>query len=95
MTDTTENDQEEWPDVHRPHDKLFKLTFREKERLADFMKHHLPTEVTGLMDLANLRIEPETFLDEKFGSARSHPGLAAALYSRRDSSAKVSRASLA
>jgi len=66
MTDTTENDQEEWPDVHRPHDKLFKLTFREKERLADFMKHHLPTEVTGLMDLANLRIEPETFLDEKF-----------------------------
>jgi len=66
MQDKQDDSQNEFPDIHRPHDKLFKLVFREKEHLADFMRNHLPLEILDVLNMDTLEILPVTFLEEEF-----------------------------
>jgi len=38
------------------HDKFFQETFTRKEIAADFLKHYLPEEISGKIDLDTLTI---------------------------------------
>ena len=51
-----------------PHDAFFKQYLSQPTVAADFMRHHLPAEVTALLDLSQLRLEKDSFVDEKLRS---------------------------
>lgn len=51
-----------------PHDAFFKHYFSQPAVAADFLRHHLPAEVTALLDLGQLRLEKDSFVDEKLRS---------------------------
>ena len=57
------NENDEFPDIHNPHDKLFKLVFRKEENLLDFMRNNLPFAILKHLDLTSLEIVPGTYLD--------------------------------
>lgn len=50
-------------DLNNPHDKFFKESFAQLEVARDFLRNYLPADVTPLLDLAQLELEKETFID--------------------------------
>ncbi len=46
-----------------PHDKFFKDLFSRQEAARDFLRHYLPVEVAGLLDLSRLEISKDSFID--------------------------------
>lgn len=55
--------------ISNPHDAFFKQYLGYAEVAAEFLREHLPSEVTELLDLTQLRLEKDSFVDEKL---RSH-----------------------
>ncbi len=48
-----------------PHDAFFKQYLSQPNVAVDFLRQHLPGEVTELLDLSQLRLEKDSFIDEK------------------------------
>ncbi|MCE7989357.1 MAG: hypothetical protein DYG89_50025 [Caldilinea sp. CFX5] len=51
-----------------PHDAFFKQYLSQPAVASDFLQHHLPAELTALLDLRQLRLEKDSFVDEKLRS---------------------------
>ena len=51
-----------------PHDAFFKQYLSHPTVAADFLRQHLPAEVAHLLDLTQLRLEKDSFIDEKLRS---------------------------
>jgi len=54
-----------------PHDHFFKSVFSEPALAGDFLVHHLPPEVLALLDLAQLEIRKDSFIDPELAEHRS------------------------
>ena len=48
--------------ITHPHDRLFKDAFGHKATMEDFLKHRLPKEILGAIDLGTLTIEKTDFV---------------------------------
>ena len=53
------------------HDRLFKVGFGEPRRAADFLREHLPADLSKAVDWDSLRREPDSFVDSHFRSSES------------------------
>ena len=51
--------------IRNPHDALFKETLTKKENALNFLENYLPAEVLAIVDLANLEIEKDSFIDDE------------------------------
>ena len=52
-----------------PHDAFFKQYLGYPHVAADFLRQHLPAEVVQLLDLTQLQLQKDSFVDEQL---RSH-----------------------
>jgi len=50
--------------ITRPHDRFFKETFSRVETARDFIRHYLPPEISGLLDLNTIEVAKDSFVDE-------------------------------
>lgn len=50
-------------DITNPHDKFFKETFGQPEIARDFLAHYLPAQILPLLDLSQIELEKESFID--------------------------------
>ena len=50
-------------DLTNPHDKFFKETFGQIEVTRDFLHNYLPAPVLAHLDLSQIQLEKETFID--------------------------------
>jgi hypothetical protein len=48
-----------------PHDAFFKQYLRQPAVAQDFLQQHLPVAISELLDLNQLRLEKDSFVDEK------------------------------
>jgi Putative transposase, YhgA-like len=55
----------ETTEVLDPHDTFFRQLLSEPTVAIDFVQNYLPADVVELLDLAQLRIEKETFVDAR------------------------------
>ena len=55
----------ETTEVVDPHDTFLRQLLSEPKVVADFVQNYLPAEVVGLLDLEQLRIEKDTFVDAR------------------------------
>ena len=46
-----------------PHDKFFKDLFSRQDAARDFLQHYLPSEISSLLDLSDLEIGKDSFID--------------------------------
>ncbi len=60
---------EDW--INHPHDKFFKIVFSEIENTIDFISKIFPTDVVNLLNLNSLKLEKDSFLDEKLKNSFS------------------------
>ncbi|MGF1531002.1 MAG: Rpn family recombination-promoting nuclease/putative transposase [Puniceicoccaceae bacterium] len=51
---------------HQPHDKLFKLGFRNPVNAAEFLRHQIPAELAAVIDWQSLASQPGTYVDSQF-----------------------------
>jgi len=51
-------------ELANPHDKFFKEALTQPGAAADFLRHYLPTDVATLLDLTELRLVKDSFVDE-------------------------------
>ena len=51
-----------------PHDAFFKQYLSQPAVATDFLRQHLPAELVALLDLNQLRLEKDSFVDEKLRS---------------------------
>lgn len=51
--------------IQNPHDKLFRHTFSDVEKAADFLKGVLPTHIFSKLDIQSLVQDKDSFVDEK------------------------------
>ena len=56
-------------EIINPHDAFFKQYLGHVAAAADFLRHHLPPTVMALLDLDQLELQKDSFVDEKL---RSH-----------------------
>lgn len=54
--------------VANPHDAFFKHYLSQPAVAVDFLRHHLPAEISDLLDLTQLHLEKDSFIDEKLRS---------------------------
>jgi len=59
------------PEIHKPHDKLFKTAFGDKEVLQDFLKSRLTSEILAKVDLDTAKLENCSFVSEEFRETQS------------------------
>jgi len=52
------------PELVNPHDKFFKEALTQPEAARDFLRYYLPAEVATLLDLTDLRLVKDAFVDE-------------------------------
>jgi len=50
--------------IKRPHDTLFKRTLLDKSVAMDFIKNYLPQEILNKVDLTDIKIAKDSFVDE-------------------------------
>ncbi len=50
-------------ETNTPHDSFFKVLFTDLAVARDFMQCYLPPEILTRLELATLRLEPESFVD--------------------------------
>jgi predicted transposase/invertase (TIGR01784 family) len=50
-------------DITNPHDKFFKETFTQPEVARDFLANYLPPHILPLLDLSQIELEKESFID--------------------------------
>ena len=53
---------------NNPHDAFFKQYLSQPSMAIDFLRQHLPAEIFDLLDLSQLRMEKDSFVDEKLRS---------------------------
>lgn len=53
---------------NNPHDAFFKHYLSQPSVAMDFLRQHLPAEILDLIDLSQLRLEKDSFIDEKLRS---------------------------
>ncbi|NLV17084.1 MAG: Rpn family recombination-promoting nuclease/putative transposase [Syntrophomonadaceae bacterium] len=51
--------------IKRPHDKFFKEIFGKPEVMKDFLQNYLPAEILAIIDIKNLTLENNSFIDEE------------------------------
>lgn len=51
--------------INKPHDKLFKEVLSNIENSRSFMENYLPNEILNIIDLDNLTIEKDSYIDEE------------------------------
>ncbi len=49
--------------INRPHDRFFKETMGDTETAQDFLLNYLPDDILQIIDLDNLTIEKDSFID--------------------------------
>jgi hypothetical protein len=54
--------------LSNPHDAFFKHYFSQPAVASDFLRQHLPQAISELLDLTQLRLEKDSFVDEKLRS---------------------------
>ena len=59
------------PDIHQPHDSLFKKAFKDTKVAIDFLKSRLPPKILARIDLNTLKLENSSFVDEKLRKTHS------------------------
>jgi len=52
------------PELANPHDKFFKEALTQPDAAREFLRYYLPAEVATLLDLSNLRLVKDSFVDE-------------------------------
>lgn len=52
-------------DITNPHDKFFKEVLSRQEVARDFILHHLPYDIVGLLDIESLEIRKDSFIDKE------------------------------
>ena len=55
-------------ELSNPHDAFFKHYLSQPNIAADFLRQHLPAVVVELLDLSQLQLEKDSFVDEKLRS---------------------------
>ena len=58
-------------DLTNPHDKFFKETFGRVEVARDFLRNYLPAPVLTQLNLSQIQLEKETFIDLYFRLSHS------------------------
>lgn len=58
-------------EIHCPHDRLFTATFKNKEAAGRFLEAYLPSKVVELMDLSQLEVDNNHFVDQALQQYRS------------------------
>jgi predicted transposase YdaD len=51
------------PELTNPHDRLFKEVFSRPETAADFLANYLPSDVAGALNLTDLQLVKDSFVD--------------------------------
>lgn len=49
--------------IHQPHDKLIKRMLSSPDTARDILSLYLPEEILSIVDLSNLELQPNTFID--------------------------------
>ena len=57
--------------IYHPHDSLFKVAFRGKEVMSDFLKNRLEKKLLSKLDLRTLKLENSSFIKEELKSSQS------------------------
>jgi len=57
--------------IHHPHDKLFKVSLRNKNVAMEFLQAHLPASVLEVVDASSVRIEKNSYVDSRLQSTES------------------------
>ena len=57
--------------IHQPHDKFFKETMGDPDTAEDFLLNYLPEDILQLIDLDNLAIQKDSFIDQDLQEAFS------------------------
>ncbi len=52
--------------IHKPHDKLFRLSMEEPRVAHEFLSAHLPEAVLKMFNLRLLKLENHSFIDEAY-----------------------------
>ena len=52
-------------DIINPHDKFFKETFTQPEVARDFLANYLPTSILPLLDLNQIKLQKDSFIDSQ------------------------------
>lgn len=52
--------------IHQPHDKFFKLSLSQPQVAREFFTEHLPARVLEKINLATLKLENHSFIDENY-----------------------------
>jgi len=67
------------PELPNPHDRFFKEVFGRPETASDFLANYLPPEAADALDLSNLELVKDSFVDSKlreyFSDLLYHVGL--------------------
>ncbi|MBI3653724.1 MAG: Rpn family recombination-promoting nuclease/putative transposase [Acidobacteria bacterium] len=53
------------PDLSNPHDRFFKEVFSRPEMAADVLANYLPEEIVALLDLSQLELVKDSFIDSQ------------------------------
>jgi len=53
------------PDLPNPHDRFFKELFSQLDTTTDFVRYYLPEHFVALLDLRQIEIVKESFIDEE------------------------------
>lgn len=56
------------PSFSNPHDRFFKELFARQENARDFLQRYLPPDLVALLDLSNLEITKDSFIDPNLQS---------------------------
>ena len=59
------------PQLSTPHDEFFKKVFSRQDAARSFLKHYLPPDITSLLDLDDLTIAKDSFVDDELRSHHS------------------------
>jgi predicted transposase/invertase (TIGR01784 family) len=68
-------------DLHHPHDSLFKAAFKHKATLIDLLNNRLESYLLEQLDLATLKLENSSFIDEKM--KKNHSDLVFSLQTKK------------
>jgi hypothetical protein len=59
------------PEIHNPHDKLFKHLLGERENAASFLRGNLPASVVRHLDLDHLEVLQASFIDAQYAQSEA------------------------
>jgi len=51
--------------MKNPHDRFFKESLSRTDMVTDFLENYLPDRLSGIIDIGNIRIQKDSFVDKK------------------------------